>query len=83
MVKAVVDVSNKELDAMENLAIAWNLCDTHKRVFNASEEDLFRFTQTCRKCIKINKETSGRTLHLWSKLVTAYLKATKRKGKRL
>lgn len=82
MVKVTVELTNKELDAMENLAVAWNLCDKHKRVFNASEEAYFKFTQTCRKCIKINQEIRGKTLHLWSKLVTAYMKATERKGKR-
>lgn len=77
MVKLIVDVTNKELDDLEDLIVAWNLCDKHKAQWNASEEDYFKFTQTCKKCIKINKIIHGRTLHLWSKLVTAYEKATK------
>jgi len=82
-VKVTVEVTNKELDAMEDLAVAWNLCDKHKRIHNASEEQNFKFTQTCKKCVKINKEVRGKTLHLWSKLVTGYLKASKKRGRKL
>ncbi len=78
MVKVTVEVTNKELDVMEDLAVAWNLCNKHKIVHDASEEENFRFTQTCKKCVKINKEIRGKTLHLWSKLVTGYIKATNR-----
>jgi hypothetical protein len=74
MVKVMVQVTQKELDNLEDLVTAWNLCDKHKAVYNASEEELFGFTQNCRACIKINKEVRGISLHLWSKLVTAYLK---------
>jgi len=79
MVKIVADVTIKELEAMENKAIAWNLCDKHNKIWDASEEEMFHFTQTCKKCIQINREISSKTLHLWSKLLTAYLKATKKK----
>ena len=79
MTKVTVGVTKKELDDLENLSVAWNLCDKHKSALQATEEDRFRFTQECKKCLKINKEISSRTLHLWSKLVTAYLKANKGK----
>ena len=78
MVKLTVEVTNKELDAMEDLAVKSNLCNKHKHIHNASEEQNFKFTQTCKKCVKINKEIRGKTLHLWSKIVTSYLKATKK-----
>lgn len=78
MAKVTLQIIQKELDALENFSIAWNLCDKHKAMLNASEEDYFHFTQTCKKCIKINKEIRSTSLHLWAKLVTAYLKATKK-----
>jgi len=78
MVKISVEVTYKELDALEDLAVAWNLCNKHKAIINATEEDNFRFTQTCKKCIQINRKIRGKTLNIWSKLVTAYLKATKK-----
>jgi len=81
MVKITANVTNKELGALENQTVCWNLCDKHKTVLDASEEEMFGFTQTCKKCLKINKELANTNLHLWSKLVTAYLKTTKR-GKR-
>jgi len=79
MVKLTANVTNKELDALENQTLCWNLCDKHKAKWNASEEKMFKFTQTCKKCLKINRELTNSNLHLWSKLVTAYFKATKRK----
>lgn len=79
MAKVTAEITNKELDAMEDLAVAWNLCNKHKAMLGATEEDNFRFTQECKKCLKINKEISGTTLHLWAKLVTACQKTTKNK----
>jgi len=37
MVKLTVEISNKELDALEDLSVAWNLCDKHNATHNASE----------------------------------------------
>ena len=79
LVKITVEVTNKELNALENLTISWNLCKKHKSIINASEEEYFKFTQNCKKCAEINKEIRNKTLHLWSKMVTAYLKSTKKK----
>ena len=75
MVKLIADVSNKELDSLEDLAVVWNLCEKHNAKINASENDRWRFTQTCPKCVSINKKLRSKVLHLWSKLVTAYLKS--------
>lgn len=79
MVELIVNVTNKELDFLEDLVVAWNLCDKHNSIINASEADRWKFTQTCKKCVKINKELRNNTLHLWSKLVTAYEKSRKNK----
>ncbi len=77
--KVTLNVSNNELDALEDQTMCWNLCGKHKRFLEASEADRFNFTQDCRKCRKNNKEIHGIVLHLWSKLVTAYQNASKRK----
>ncbi|MFH1390947.1 MAG: hypothetical protein ABIH20_01410 [Candidatus Diapherotrites archaeon] len=79
MVELVINVTNKELDSLEDLVVAWNLCDRHKSIINASEDELWKFTQTCKKCVKINKELRNITLNLWSKLVTSYEKSRKNK----
>jgi hypothetical protein len=81
MVKIVVNVTNKELDSMENLAVVWNLCDKHKAVINATEEEMFSFTQKCKVCKELNRELSRKVLHVWSKMMTAYLDAKKKKKK--
>ncbi len=81
MVKIIANVTNKELDALENQTLCWNLCKKHRAVLDASEKEMFEITQTCKKCLKINRELTNTNLHLWSKLVTAYLKATKKGNK--
>ncbi|MDO8627344.1 MAG: hypothetical protein Q7K42_02675 [Candidatus Diapherotrites archaeon] len=77
--KLTVEVTNKELDDLEDLIMVWNLCQKHKSIMHSTEKELFNYAQTCKKCVKINKEIKNKTLHLWSKLVTAYMKATKKK----
>lgn len=79
--KIIVDVSNKELAALEHQTVCWNLCEKHNRMLNVTEADMFKFTQDCPKCRAINKKLREKVLHLWSKMVTAYLKASKRNGK--
>ena len=79
MVKVIVEISNKELDALEDLAITWNLCKKHNAMVNATEDDRWHFTQKCKECNEINRRLSSKVLHVWSKLVTAYEKARKNK----
>ena len=78
MVKLTVEVSNLELDALEDVIVAWNLCKKHNAEIDASEDDRWHFTQTCPKCIKNNRILRSKALHLWSKLVTTYLKHRKK-----
>lgn len=74
MVRVEADISNAELDAIEDLAVAWNLCDKHNAAI-ATEDERWLFTQECKKCSKINRKLRCKVLHAWSKLVTAYEKA--------
>ena len=82
MVKVAVQVTNPELDAMEDQIVAWNLCKKHQAIWRASEDDRWRFTQTCKACLEVGKEIRRKSLHLWAKLVTAYEKARKPKRRR-
>ena len=82
MVKLIVQITQKELDDLENMAVCWNHCNKHKGILNATEEELFKFTQDCKQCSKINRKISGSCLHLWAKLVTAYQKTTKKNHKK-
>ena len=77
--KINVDIYNNELDAMEDLIVAWNLCDKHNGQLKASDKQLWNYTQTCPECKEMNKKLRGKALHLWSKLCSAY---DKTKGKR-
>ena len=79
VVELVVNVTNKELDSLEDLIVVWSLCDKHNSIISASEDDRWKFTQTCKQCVKINKELRNTTLNLWSNLVTAYEKSRKNK----
>jgi hypothetical protein len=72
MVKLTVDITKGELDTMEDYIVAWNLCKKHTAVPTTSEDERWRFTQTCKKCIKINKEFRNKMLDLWIKLCRAY-----------
>ena len=77
MVKVTLEVTNKELDKLEDFIVAWNLCKKHNSIHGATDEEHYRFTQECKQCRKINKEIRNSSLHLWSKLVSAYEKARK------
>lgn len=74
-----VEVSNKELDALEDLAVSWNLCDKHNSRLDAGEDDRWRFTQKCEKCVALNKKIRSNVLHLWSKLANAYDKSVRKR----
>lgn len=78
MVELKVKVSKSELDALEDFIVAWNLCKKHNATINATEDEYWKFTQTCKACEKINKEIRNKSLHLWSRLVTSYLKKTEK-----
>ena len=79
MVKVTLDITNKELDAMEDSILVWNLCRKHKSMVGATEEDRFRFTQTCKACKRIENGKRDKAVHLWSKLTTAYYDSRKKK----
>ena len=79
MVRITINITNPELNALEDFIVAWNLCNKHTAILNSSEEDNFRFTKKCKKCIRKNKKIRHQTLHLWRKMVIAYDKKRKRR----
>ena len=81
MKEITLNVSNKELNNMEDLAVCYNVCKFHKRLLDSPEfvsnpnyEVFDKSIAVCKKCISINKRMSKMLLHTWCKMVTAYEK---------
>lgn len=67
-----VEITNIELDAIEDLATVWILCKKHRAIESKTDIEIYRIQQECDDCIKIGNMTRSRALHVWSKLVHAY-----------
>lgn len=68
-----LEVSNPELDALEDLAVAWNLCKKHNaQTMDKSDLEIYKMQHNCKACQKEVKIIRSRCLHLWSKLIHAY-----------
>jgi len=71
-----VEITNPELDAMEDLIVAWTLCKKHNlQTRDKSQVEIYKMQHDCKQCQKEVKKIRNRSLHLWSKLVQAYEKA--------
>lgn len=79
-VKITVDVTKPELDVLEARAILMPICDKHKKMLEPGKAH--EPPKDCKKCLGIDREWSSKTLHFWSKLTTAYLKALEEAKKR-
>lgn len=68
-----IEVTNPELDALEDLAVAWILCKKYNaQTLNKNEVEIYKIQNSCKACQKEVKIRRSRSLHLWSKLVHAY-----------
>ncbi len=68
-----LEVTNPELDALEDLIVAWNLCKKHNREsMGKSEVEIFKMQDSCKACENEVKKIRNKSLHLWSKLIHAY-----------
>ena len=68
-----VEVTKPELDALEDLATAWILCKKHNaQTYGKNDVAIYKMQNSCKTCQREVKGTSGRAIHLWSKLVHAY-----------
>lgn len=67
-------VSNRELDALEDLCTIWFLCPRHKalNVNTRTEEDVAVWESTCKYCSTLRRAAQRDSLRLWTKLVRAY-----------
>ena len=76
-----VDVTNPELDAFEDLATIWILCNKHiAQTINKNEVEVFKMQNSCKACQKEKRMVKNRALYLWGKLVRAYDAAQHGKG---
>ena len=68
-----VEITNPELNALEDLAVAWILCKKHNaKTYGKSDVEIYKIQDSCKACRKEVKTASNRALHLWSKLVHGY-----------
>ncbi len=68
-----VEITNPELDALEDLIVAWNLCKEHNALCeNKSDVEIYKMQDSCKACQREVKKIRNKSLHLWSKLVHAY-----------
>ena len=72
-----MQVTNPELDALEDILTAWLLCDRHMvRSANATPVQIAGWQRGCKKCYAIYQRENRRALRLWSKLVEQYDKSS-------
>lgn len=72
-VKLTVDVTNPELDALEDVLTVWNLCPTHSAASTrATERRVVGWQYGCVRCQRARAERLARCMRLWTKLSRAY-----------
>ncbi|MEK6981616.1 MAG: hypothetical protein AABX38_01680 [Candidatus Micrarchaeota archaeon] len=82
MVNLMVEVTNPELNATEDLITAWTLCNAHLVKRAKDEAELFSWQNSCKSCQKEKKKIRDRSLKLWGKLVRAYDSPKRKKHKK-
>ena len=75
--EVLVNITGKELDTLEDYLMVIPLCEKHSSLIDVPDE----VQKKCVKCQLIEKTWRGKSLHLWSKLVTAYLKEKEQRKK--
>ena len=69
----MVDVTNPELDALEDVLTVWSLCSTHCAWSQGmSQRQIAAMQYGCPSCSKLLRTRIEKGLKLWSKLVAAY-----------
>jgi len=67
-----VDITDKELNALEDILICWNLCPKHKKC--KTEKEMAIATVECKNCIKEYEKLHKLAWAAEAKLWMAYLK---------
>lgn len=71
--KLTVDVTNPELDALEDVLTVWNLCSSHSASSpRMSQRRIAAIQYSCPNCHRLLRTRVDKSLKLWSKLVAAY-----------
>jgi len=69
--RLTVEVTNPELDALEDVLAVWNLCPRHV-VATSSRRQKSIWQSECPECRKIRAVKVEKSLVLWSRLCRAY-----------
>ena len=78
-----VEVTNPELDALEDVLTVWLLCDRHKaRGVKATQVQIAGWQRGCKKCNETDQKECKRALRLWSKLAGQYDKSSSTNARR-
>lgn len=72
MVKIIADVTNPELDALEDVITVYLLCKKHSKRITSDWRELDRYQYNCKNCLKELNKARKKALGLWSNLVHAY-----------
>lgn len=79
MKKVSIYISESELLALEDILVAWPLCQKHKmETLNASDIETYAIQYKCKNCQKIKRKWREGAWNVMSKLFTAYDKDKKR-----
>jgi hypothetical protein len=71
--RLTVHVTNRELDALEDVLTVWIMCPTHtRRSPTASERQRVLWQYGCRSCNRLRMKSVETSLELWSRLCAAY-----------
>ncbi len=71
--KLTVDITNPELDALEDVLTVWSLCAAHRASSpRMSQPRLAAVQYSCPDCHRLLQTRVDKSLKLWSKLVNAY-----------
>ena len=68
-----IEVTNPELDALEDLIFAWILCRKHLvRSVGKKDVETYKMQKSCKSCQNKLKKTKKLSFRLWKKLVSSY-----------
>ncbi len=71
--KVSINVTNNELEALEDALVAWTLCKKHNRdVWNKTQIETFSIQSKCKACTRANKAVQRKAIGVMSKLFRAY-----------
>ena len=69
--RLTVEVTNPELDALEDVLTVWNLCPRHTLPHSTTRQRVL-WQNECPRCSKILLAKVDKSLALWSRLCRAY-----------